>query len=366
VVVVARVLGFLAGAAVVLATLASAVKTVVVARAEPAILTRWVFVTLRKAFDALIRRAETWETADRVMSRFAPFALILLPGVWLAVVLVGFVPIYWAVGLDVPRDSFVQSGSSLLTLGFAVDTHGPVVAATFVEATLGLGLIALLISFLPSMYQQFSHREVLVSQLDTRAGTPPTPVNLFRRAHRIGWDADDLWTDWERWFAEVEESHTSYLALPFFRSPHHARSWITAAGAVLDSAALRASTLEGPPSWQAELCLRAGYLCLRRIAGSFDIPYDPDPAPTDPVSITREEYDDLVDQLVAAGVPVKQDRDQAWRDFAGWRVNYDTPLLALCGLLMAPYAPWSSDRGVNYRVRLLNGRRRPSPSPNPR
>jgi hypothetical protein len=263
-----------------------------------------------------------------------------------------------------PREAFEQSGSSLLTLGFADDSRGPVIAATFVEATLGLGLVALLISFLPTMYQQFSRREVLVSQLDTRAGTPPSPVTLFRRAQRIGWDTDDLWLEWERWFAEVEESHTSYLALPFFRSPHHARSWITAAGAVLDSASLRTSTVDMPRSWQAQLCIRAGYLCLRRMAGSYGVPYDPSPAPTDPIAVTRDEFDAVVDQLVEAGVPVKPDRDQAWRDFAGWRVNYDTPLLALCGLLMAPYAPWSSDRGINYRVRLVNpGRRRNGQSP---
>jgi hypothetical protein len=226
---------------------------------------------------------------------------------------------------------------------------------------LGLGLIALLISFLPSMYQQFSRREVLVSQLDTRAGTPPTPLALFRRAGRIGWDVVELWTEWERWFAEVEESHTSYLALPFFRSPRHDRSWVTAAGAVLDAAALRASSIDKPREWQAELCIRSGYLALRRIAATFDITFDPDPAPDDPISIERAEYEEVLDELAAVGVPIKADRDQAWRDFSGWRVNYDTPLLALCGLLMAPYAPWSSDRAVNYRVRvvrkLLDGRR---------
>jgi hypothetical protein len=352
VIVVARVLAFLAGGAVVLATVASAVKTVIVPRADPALLTRVVFVWLRRPFDLRTRRAHTWQDADRVMARFAPFALLALPFVWVTVVILAFAPIYWAVGIDFPRGAVVHSGSSLLTLGFAFDTHLPAIVLTFLEATLGLGLVALLISFLPTIYQQFSHREVLVSQLDTRAGTPPTPVNLFRRATRIGWDLDDLWADWERWFAEVEESHTTNLALPFFRSPHHARSWVTAAGAILDSAALRASTLDLPPSWRAELCLRSGYLSLRGVAESYDVPYDPDPAPTDPITIERSEFDAVVDELVALGVPVKADRDQAWRDFAGWRVNYDTPLVALCSLVMAPYAPWSSDRGINYRVRL--------------
>jgi hypothetical protein len=355
VVAVARVLAFLSGSAVVVATLASAVKTVVVPRAEPVMLARGVFVSLRRLFDLRVRRAASWEVADRIMSRFAPFALLTLVAVWVAVVLAGFMPIFWALGVDWPRDAFEQSGSSLLTLGFAADRHGPVIAATFVEATIGLGLVALLISFLPTMYQLFSRREVLVSQLDVRAGTPPTPVALFRRAKRIGWieDLDGFWLDWERWFTEVEESHTSYLALPFFRSPHHGRSWITAAGTVLDSAALRASAIDLPRSWQAQLCLRAGYLALRRIAGAYGIDYDRDPAPADPISITRDEFDHVLAELAEIGVPLKHDHDQAWRDFAGWRVNYDRVLLMLCGLLMAPDAPWSSDRRIDHRVRVI-------------
>jgi hypothetical protein len=357
-VVVARVLALLAGATIVLSTIASAVKSVVVPRAEPVLLARWVFVTMRRPFDWRVHRAATWEDADRIMSRFAPFALLSLPLVWVTIVIVGFMPIYWALGVTWPREAFELSGSSLFTLGFAVDHHGPVIAAMFAEALLGLGLVALLISFLPTMYQLFSRREVLVSQLDVRAGTPPTPVNLFRRAERIGWieELDGFWMDWERWFTEVEESHTSYLALSFFRSPHHGRSWITASGAVLDSAALRLAAIDLPRSWQAQLCLRAGYLALRRISGAYGVRYDPDPAPTDPISITRDEFDDLLSHLEEIGVKLKPDRDQAWRDFAGWRVNYDIPLLALSGLLMAPYAPWSSDRGVNYRVRLLSDR----------
>ena len=352
---VVRVLAFLAGAALVLATLASALKSVVVPRAEPVMLARWVFVTVRKPFDFRVRRAHTWQDADRIMSRFAPFALLTLPLVWVALVIAGFMPIYWALGVDWPGESFEQSGSSLLTLGFAVDHHTSVIVVMFVEATIGLGLVALLISFLPTMYQLFSRRETLVSQLDVRAGTPPTPVAMFRRAKLIGWIdyLDGFWLEWERWFTELEESHTSYLAISFFRSPHHGRSWITAAGAVLDSAALRLAAMDLPRSWQAQLCIRSGYLALRRIAGAYDITYDPDPAPTDPISITREEFDDVCDQLRELHVPMKDDRDQAWRDFAGWRVNYDTALLALSGLLMAPYSPWSSDRGINYRVRLL-------------
>jgi hypothetical protein len=354
--VVARVLAFLIGSAVVLGTLASAVKTVVMPRAEPAMLARWVFVTMRRPFDWRVNRAKDWESADRVMARFAPFALVMLPGVWMALVIIGFVPIYWAVGVDGLKQAFMDSGSSALTLGFATETDRPGLFVTFFEATIGLGLVALLISFLPTMYTQFSRREVLVSQLDTWASTPPNPLSLYRRAQVIGWvdNLDGFWQDWERWFAEIEESHTSFLALPFFRSPRGERSWITAAGAVLDAAAIRNSTLDLPRSWRAQLCVRSGFLALRGIATSYGIQFDDDPAPTDPISITREEYDELVDQLIEVGVAVKPDRDQTWRDFAGWRVNYDVPLLALCGLVMAPYAPWSSDRSLNHRVRVFH------------
>jgi hypothetical protein len=130
----------------------------------------------------------------------------------------------------------------------------------------------------------------------------------------------------------------------FFRSPQPDHNWVTAAGAVLDSAALTLSTVEIPRDVQAEFCLRAGYLCLRRLAGFFRVPFDPDPAPDDPISVSRAEWDEVVAQLEREGVPLKADRDQAWRDFTGWRVNYDTVLLALANIVGAPTAPWSSDR----------------------
>jgi hypothetical protein len=116
---------------------------------------------------------------------------------------------------------------------------------------------------------------------------------------------------------------------------------------VLDAASLIRSSVDVPADVQADLCIRAGYLALRRIADFFNIPYNPAPSyPDDPISITREEYELACSELAEAGVPLKADRERAWRDFAGWRVNYDSPLLALARLTMAPYAPWSSDRSL--------------------
>nr|MBF6589823.1 hypothetical protein [Ktedonobacterales bacterium] len=122
---------------------------------------------------------------------------------------------------------------------------------------------------------------------------------------------------------------------------------------VLDGAALASSTLDLPPDPQPALCIRAGYLALRHIADFFRITYHASPTPSDPISVTREEYDAAYEALATAGVPLKPNREQAWRDFAGWRVNYDEVLIALARLLMAPEAPWSSDQ-----PRLARGKRR--------
>ena len=97
----------------------------------------------------------------------------------------------------------------------------------------------------------------------------------------------------------------------------------------------------------------AGYIALRRIAEYFEVVYDPEPKPGDPISIAQSEFDEAYDALAAAGLSLNSDRVQAWRDFAGWRVNYDAVLLALAELTIAPYAPWSSDRG--FRPRRIHG-----------
>jgi hypothetical protein len=238
-------------------------------------------------------------------------------------------------------------------LGFA---KGDVLIHTvlaFVEATIGLMLVALLIAYLPTMYNAFSKREQAVTLLETRGGSPPSAWEIISRAHRIaGLEMlDDFWSTWENWFAELAESHTSLAPLVFFRSPKADQSWVTASGAALDTAALYLSTLDMPWKPEAALCLRSGYLALRQIADFFRVSYNPDAAyPDDPISINQAEYDALYDQFLQLGVPLKADREQAWHDFAGWRVNYDAVLLALCTITMAPKAPWSSDRAPRYSI----------------
>jgi len=239
----------------------------------------------------------------------------------------------------------------VLTLGFVAVDDFPEYFLAFLEALIGLMLIAILIAYLPTIYGAFQRREQMVNMLEVRAGSPPTAWEMIARYHRIhGLDRlNDQWRAWELWFVDIEESHTSIFAVVFFRSQQPDRSWITAAGAILDAAAFARSTLDLPSDPQADLCIRAGFITLRRICDFFRIPYNPNPKAGDPISITRAEFDQVYDDLHAQGIPLKADREQAWRDYAGWRVNYDMPLLALCSLTMAPYAPWSSDRSIRIQ-----------------
>ncbi|HYX43706.1 MAG TPA: hypothetical protein VE760_01600 [Acidimicrobiales bacterium] len=357
--VVARVVLFGLGLLVVGAVLGSAVRTVVLPRGVQARLTTLVFVGVRQVFRLRLGRAPTYERRDRVMAPYAPLSLLALTLVWLLVVAAGYTAMFWALGSRSVRDSLVLSGSSLFTLGFIHPQDLPAVVLAFSEAAIGLALLALIITYLPSLYTAFSRREAAVTHLEVRAGSPPSGVEIIERYALIGRldGLGDLWERWEDWFVELEETQTSFPALVFFRSPQPEHSWVTAAGAVLDAAALACSTLaEHDPD--AELMVRAGYLSLRRIADYFGVPYDPSPRRDDPITVARDEYDEAHDRLVAAGVRLKPDRDQAWRDFAGWRVNYDTVLVSLASLVMAPYAPWSSDRSVTrFQLRVLRSRR---------
>jgi fumarate reductase subunit D len=348
------VAAFAAGLVWSTAVVLSAVSTVVVPRGVPVRLTRVVFLTMRRFFEVRTRFADTYEERDRAMALYAPLTLIVLPVVWLALTLVGFTAMFWALGVNPLRTAFVTSGSSLLTLGFLRAPDLPTTVLAFAEAVLGLILLALLITYLPSMYGAFSRREHSVALVTILAGSPPTPAEMLSRFHTIqGLDQmeEDVWRPWLDWFVDIEETHTSFAGLPFFRSPQPERSWIIAAGVVLDTAAIYASTLDVPRSASAELCIRSGYLALRRIADFYGIPYEPSPAPDDPISIHRDEYDAVYDRLAGAAVPLRADREQAWRDFVGWRVNYDTVLAIMAGLVMAPYAPWVSDRSPALRHR---------------
>jgi hypothetical protein len=349
--IVVRAASFVLGLFIVQAVLRSAIRTVVVPRGEQTILARRTFLFVRFFYDALSARARTAEGSDRIMARYGPTALLALSVVWAAGVIIGFDLMLWAADRHTFHDALFLSGSSITTLG-VVPPNGTLESVLiFAEALIGLGIIALLISYLPTIYTMFSQREAEVVKFDVRAGSPPTAIEMLTRYHRIEWidGLPDEWRRWEQWFAEVEQSHTTHPILVFFRSQRPRSSWITCAGAVLDTMAVTVSALDVPDDPQAEISMRAGFLALRAIANFFGAPIDDDPAPNAPISVYRQEFLLLCEELEARGLPVKEDREQAWHDFAGWRVNYDQALLAICALFAAPPTPWSSDRISHIR-----------------
>ena len=261
-----------------------------------------------------------------------------------------------------------MSGSSLMTLGFKFTDEMPVVFLAFLEAAMGMMFTAVLIGYLPTIYSAFSAREKFVSKLETRAGSPPSPIELILRLNRVRVLMDvgqmqAFGSEWEDWFAQLEESHTSIGALNFFRSPKPHRSWVTASGVVLDSFALMASCIDEPHFRGLGVSIRAGYIALRSIGDFFRMDYPKEPQPTDLISIDRHEFDLAYDKMREGGIKLYADRDQCWRDFSGWRVNYDSVLRQLARITYAPYAMWVSDHvlnpdGTDKRVLIQMARQR--------
>jgi hypothetical protein len=234
----------------------------------------------------------------------------------------------------------------MLTLGFA-STRGP--AATVVDVLAGVsgfGLITLQIAYLPTLYGAFNRRETTVTMLESRSGSPPWGPEILVRHVLVGVDSDlpAFYSEWERWAADIAESHASYPMLMDFRSPHPQRSWILGLLSVLDAAAIHLAVAPKTAPPQARLCLRMGFTALRDLADVVGISYDPDPRPDDPIELRCEEFAEQVAELRLRGFAMQRDVDEAWPHFRGWRVNYETIAYALCDYLVAPPAPWSGPR----------------------
>jgi hypothetical protein len=341
------------GIVAIVLVLDAVLRTFVLPRGAPVLFTSLTFRAVRRVLGIFARPSRGYEQRDRVMALYAPLALITFPAVCLVVIMGAFTCFFEVTVARGWREAIIASGSSLFTLGFERPPGLGSVFISFGEAAIGLGLLAVLIAYLPTIYSSFSSREAMVTQLSVRAGTPPTAWRLLELAHRADFldDLDRDWREWMRWFSEVSETHTSLAVLSFFRSPNANRSWITSAGTVMDAAALRLAVLNIPFTPAPGLCIRSGFLALREIADFFGFEHDADPAPDDPISIDRSEFIEIYEELAANDLPVKADRERECPDFAGCRVNYDRVLLALCSLVMAPYAPWSSDRSPTAPLR---------------
>ncbi len=322
--------------------LSAVVRTVVIPRPERVWLTRMTFRSARAITNLILRRVDDPIRRDRWLGMFGPVALLMLPVVWSLGSMVAYAAIYWGLGAGSVLESLEFSGSSLTTLGFVPATDSVTRLIAVSEGLLGLGIVALMISFIPSIYSTFSHREVAVGRLTVRAGEPPSPGEFIIRLVSIGQieHMASLWGEWEDWFVELGETHTSFPSLVFFRSMSPNRSWLTAAEASLDAAAIIRATGMATDGGHADTMIRAGYLALRSIADFFEIEPELSPENAADISIERAWFDAIIDRLEAAGCVFEVSRDEAWRSFCGWRVNYDRAVVGLATVVGEVESHW--------------------------
>ncbi|MPZ74408.1 MAG: hypothetical protein GEU74_14490 [Nitriliruptorales bacterium] len=334
------------GLAMVLTASVSVFQVLVVPRGRPNWLAARIAGFVQALFHIAVKRAKTYEAKDRLLAQVGPLTLLFMLLAWLFAFHIGYSLLLWLVTGGGLWGAVREIGSSLFTLGFASRATPGVTVLDFFAAVTGLVVVALQIAYLPVLYSAFSRREVLVTTLQSRAGSPAWGPEILAR-HQLVDIVDNLrlfYAEWETWAAEVAESHSNYPILVLFRSPHHLRSWVLALLSVLDSAALyHAFNPDEAPS-ETRLCLRMGFTALRDIADVVGLPYDPDPTPEDALQLSYEDFLQGVRRLEGAGFPMSRTVEEAWPHFRGWRINYEGIAYALAERVVAPPAPWSGAR----------------------
>lgn len=351
-----RWIAFAVGVVIFFGTTSSVVRTLVVPRGLTSKLSVLVArVLTRGVFLKLARRFDDYERKDRILAFSAPASLLALLTTWLVLYWVAFGLMLWAVIDASLLEALRESGSSLLTLGFATTADVEASMLQFVAAGAGLVVIALQIAYLPTIYSAFNRREMLVTLLQSRAGAPAWGPELLTRHALVGLleSLGDFYARWEEWAADVAESHCNYPVLVWFRSPHPLRSWVVSLLAVLDSAALYLSLSPERAPVEARLCVRMGFTALRNIADVVGIPYDPDPLPTEPIQLSYEEFLGGIRRMRDADFPMERSPEQAWDDFRGWRVNYEAICYRLGDITVAVPGPWSGEREHLHGVTII-------------
>ena len=292
-------------------------------------------------------RRKTVQARERILAAAAPFFFFVLLVGWVFLALVGYALILWSPAFvhGMGRDggslgnAMYSSGTALFTLGFGGGVAtGWTRAIVVTEGATGLGLFAVVIAYLPVLYQAFNRREVGVLLLDARAGSPPSGPELLHRLGSAGVASSlpELFAEWERWVADVLETHMSYPLLALFRSPHDDTSWITSLGAVLDAATLILTSVDGEPDERAKLMYGTGVHAVE------DLFYYLRLAEREAV-IQRDEFEDVLDDLKEDGFSVRP-VDEAFGRFTEKRAKYASRLDAIAVLLAAPPALWIGDR----------------------
>ena len=311
-------------------------------------LTRLFYRSTWRPWAALAAMRGSKKKRDSLLSYYGPLSLLLLLALWALALVLGFGLLHYGLhdklaGALFPSDfgnAIYLSGTTLFTLGLGdIQPASPVGRfITVLEAGIGFGFLALVIGYLPVLYQAFSRREVTISLLDARAGSPPTAYEMLRRQSGVhGMEAlTELLQDWELWSADLMESHLSYPALAYFRSQHDNQSWIASLTAILDVCALAMVGLEGMCQYQARMTFAIARHALVDLSQVFAAP------PNKDATINRlppEALEELRKRLHAAGF-LLADGDAAAEELNRLRALYEPYALSLAGYLRLELPPW--------------------------
>jgi hypothetical protein len=289
---------------------------------------------------------------DRILATQAAAVLVAQLVAWLGIFLAGYTLVLWPAQGRSITGALTDAGSSIFTLGFAEPGGTTPAVVVFVAAATGMVVVALQIGYLPTLYAAFNRRETDVALLASRAGVPSFgPELLARTYYALGSGVStlntlpELYRQWERWAADVSESHTTYLPLVRFRSPQPYSSWVISLLAMLDSAALVLSlSPEQAPTVPARLFLRSGFTCLTRVARAMGMVIADEADPEGGIILTYEEFLDAIPRMRQVEFPITRDPADAWPDFVGWRVNYEKAAYWIAEAVDAVPAPWSGPR----------------------
>jgi hypothetical protein len=341
-----------AGGALVIAAWASVIGTLIMPRRGGSWLTRWIDPMVNRVFIAAAGAVGGYRRRERVLILQGVTILIVQFAAWLGASFIGFSLLLWPFVPGGITQAFAVAGSSMSGVALSEPTGTVPPAILFAAAASGLVIIAPQIAYLPTLYAAYNRREPEVTLLGERAGVPPWGPELLARTHYafgLGASAIDtlpgLYAQWERWAVDVADSHTAYLPLVRFRSSGILTDWVTALLAVLDSAGLfLALSPASAPGVPARLCLRSGSRCFSRIARAMGLAVPDEPDPGDGISLSYDEFLDAVARLRAVDFPIERDPAQAWRDFVGWRVNYERAAYTVAKAANAVPALWSGPR----------------------
>ena len=305
------------------------------------------------------------QLADTMLGVYGPLALLLNLLLWVAGIIIGYACLHWAAGSHLgsgPAGNVVGFGDDLYFAAATMTTDGPSTLAahtTFarllqvLDAGTGLVVLAIVISYLPSLYQAFSRREATVSQLDARAGSPPSAAQLvLRSAHQGGWpELGEYLGGWETWVAELMETHLSYPGIAYFRSQHVNQNWVAAICCVLDTSAL---AIVCAPKGSVEPA-RFTYAIARHAVVDLSYTFRVDPAPPASDRLPRAELHELLEQLRAAGIEPAVGEDQIAERLTFIRGRYEPYVNALAQRLelnmpqwLAPESPTDNWRGTEW------------------